>query len=113
MKTNASKCDKCGKVVRDIDAGFSPSLQEMAHDCGGTWQPIVARSAALERHAERIAARLPHVRERLDNAHISTTIVWEVDLNSPDADLIRADAKAYGLACSAHWRELRELIVEE
>lgn len=35
----ASVCDGCGELVHDIDAGFSPSGQGMAHDCGGTWQP--------------------------------------------------------------------------
>jgi hypothetical protein len=34
---SASKCDRCGEVVADIDAGFSPGLHGMAHDCGGTW----------------------------------------------------------------------------
>lgn len=37
-KTNASRCDRCGEVVKDADAGFSPGLHEMAHDCGGTWR---------------------------------------------------------------------------
>lgn len=38
----ASKCDKCGEIVQDIDAGFSPGLHEMGHGggCGGTWRVI-------------------------------------------------------------------------
>lgn len=36
----ASRCDRCGEVVSDIDAGFSPGLHAMAHDCGGTWRRI-------------------------------------------------------------------------
>ena len=35
---STSRCDRCGEVVTDIDAGFSPGLHEMAHDCGGTWR---------------------------------------------------------------------------
>lgn len=34
----SSKCDRCGEVATDIDAGFSPGLHEMKHDCGGTWR---------------------------------------------------------------------------
>ena len=33
-----SVCDGCGEVVADIDAGFSPALHAMGHDCGGTWR---------------------------------------------------------------------------
>ena len=33
-----SRCDKCGEYVSDVDAGFSPGLHEMKHDCGGTWR---------------------------------------------------------------------------
>jgi len=36
-----SKCDRCGEVVEDIDAGFSPGRHEMRHGhCGGTWRPF-------------------------------------------------------------------------
>lgn len=38
-----SKCDKCGEVVADIDAGFSPGVQGMKHECGGTWR-VMPRS---------------------------------------------------------------------
>lgn len=31
-------CDGCGETVSHIDAGFSPALHEMKHDCGGTWR---------------------------------------------------------------------------
>ena len=34
-----SRCDGCGEVVSSLDAGFSPGLHEMGHDCGGTWRP--------------------------------------------------------------------------
>lgn len=37
---SASRCDKCGEIVADIDAGFSPGLQAMTHDCGGKWRRI-------------------------------------------------------------------------
>ena len=37
---SASRCDKCGEIVADIDAGFSPSSQKMKHECGGRWQKI-------------------------------------------------------------------------
>lgn len=40
------RCDVCGAVSTDIDAGFCPSLHGMAHDCGGTWQRVDAASAA-------------------------------------------------------------------
>jgi hypothetical protein len=35
-----SKCDKCGEIVDDIDAGFSPGLHKMHHDCGGVWRVV-------------------------------------------------------------------------
>lgn len=38
---HASRCDKCGEIVSDIDAGFSPGLHEMGHECGGTWRRIM------------------------------------------------------------------------
>lgn len=38
---SASRCDKCGEIVADIDAGFSPGLHEMAHECGGTWRRVL------------------------------------------------------------------------
>lgn len=38
---SASRCDRCGETVRDIDAGFSPGTHHMAHEgCGGTWQRV-------------------------------------------------------------------------
>jgi hypothetical protein len=37
-----SKCDGCGETVADIDAGFSPAVHGMRHDCGGTWRAVVA-----------------------------------------------------------------------
>lgn len=40
--SNISRCDVCGEIARDIDAGFSPSLLEMRHDCGGTWRRLDA-----------------------------------------------------------------------
>jgi hypothetical protein len=36
--TDTDRCDGCGETVRHIDAGFSPALHEMGHDCGGTWR---------------------------------------------------------------------------
>lgn len=33
-----SKCDKCGAVVSDLDAGFSPADPGMKHSCGGIWE---------------------------------------------------------------------------
>lgn len=36
---NASRCDRCGEVVTYLDAGFTPDVQEMAHNCGGRWRP--------------------------------------------------------------------------
>ena len=38
---SASKCDRCGEVVTNLDAGFSPSRHGMMHGggCGGTWRP--------------------------------------------------------------------------
>jgi hypothetical protein len=36
-----SVCDKCGELVADIDAGFSPGLHRMGCKCGGTWQVVV------------------------------------------------------------------------
>lgn len=38
---SASRCDKCDETVADIDAGFSPGLHEMAHECGGTWRRVL------------------------------------------------------------------------
>lgn len=38
---NASRCDKCGEIVADIDAGFSPGLQKMGHECGGQWRRVL------------------------------------------------------------------------
>ena len=36
-----SKCDKCGEIVSDLDAGFSPGMHGMKHGgCGGTWRVI-------------------------------------------------------------------------
>lgn len=36
MKTN--ECERCGEQITDIDAGFSPADQGMAHGgCGGRW----------------------------------------------------------------------------
>jgi len=40
MSESASQCDRCGEIIKDIDAGFSPGVHEMAHDCGGTWREI-------------------------------------------------------------------------
>jgi hypothetical protein len=35
----ASRCDKCGEVITDLDAGFSPAAHGMEHKgCGGTWR---------------------------------------------------------------------------
>ena len=45
--TAASRCDGCGEVVTDIDAGFSPGLQSMAHSCGGTWRVVSEASETL------------------------------------------------------------------
>lgn len=38
-QVSGSRCDKCGETVTDLDAGFSPGVQGMDHDCGGTWRP--------------------------------------------------------------------------
>jgi hypothetical protein len=42
-----NRCDKCGEQVSDLDAGFSPGLHAMAHDCGGTWR-VVSESTLLK-----------------------------------------------------------------
>lgn len=42
-----SRCDKCGEAVESIDAGFSPGLHEMRHDCGGTWREVDARAVTV------------------------------------------------------------------
>ena len=34
---DVSICDRCGEIVSDIDAGFSPAVHGMAHGCGGKW----------------------------------------------------------------------------
>lgn len=31
-------CDGCGEVVTHLDAGFSPAVHAMRHDCGGAWK---------------------------------------------------------------------------
>lgn len=51
---SASRCDRCGEIVADIDAGFSPATQLMAHDCGGAWQPVRwhRTSGAVAPHTE-------------------------------------------------------------
>ena len=41
-----SKCDKCSEIVSDLDAGFSPGLHRMSHDCGGTWRVVPDETAA-------------------------------------------------------------------
>lgn len=33
-KKNMNICDQCGVVISDLDAGFSPALKKMEHDCG-------------------------------------------------------------------------------
>lgn len=35
---DVSICDSCGEIVADIDAGFSPAVHGMAHECGGRWR---------------------------------------------------------------------------
>ena len=40
-RENASRCDKCGETVADIDAGFSPGCHQMRHECGGTWRRVM------------------------------------------------------------------------
>lgn len=37
---SASRCDRCGEVVADIDAGFSPGMHAMGHECGGRWKRV-------------------------------------------------------------------------
>jgi hypothetical protein len=32
-----SRCNRCGEVVDDIDAGFSPAVHGMSCKCGGRW----------------------------------------------------------------------------
>lgn len=44
-----SKCDRCGETVADIDAGFSPGMHEMRHECGGTWRVVDEAAAVLAR----------------------------------------------------------------
>lgn len=46
---SASRCDKCGETVDDIDAGFSPALHAMKHDCGGTWRVAQPDEVVLAR----------------------------------------------------------------
>lgn len=38
-------CSGCGELVTDLDAGFSPGLHHMGHDCGGTWCKLRAMNA--------------------------------------------------------------------
>jgi hypothetical protein len=45
MSSGLSRCDKCGETITDIDAGFSPGLHEMAHECGGTWRVVETTDA--------------------------------------------------------------------
>lgn len=52
-----SKCDRCGEIVADIDAGFSVGLQEMGHDCGGTWR--VVECSQCDAHDVEIDERCP------------------------------------------------------
>jgi hypothetical protein len=56
----ASKCSRCGEVVRDIDAGFSPGLQGMGHaGCGGSWKIFtVERPEPAEPAPDVLAARV-------------------------------------------------------
>lgn len=54
-----SRCDKCSEVVDDLDAGFSPGLHEMGHDCGGTWRVVADAEAVLERLREAASNTVP------------------------------------------------------
>lgn len=69
----SSKCDGCGETVDDIDAGFSPGLQALGHDCGGTWRVVTVPAGTpddwtdAERSEWEIAqrsARFPDSAER-------------------------------------------------
>lgn len=40
MIVSASQCTNCKELVTDLDAGFSPGLHSMMHECGGTWERV-------------------------------------------------------------------------
>lgn len=39
--------------MSDLDAGFSPGVHTMAHDCGGTWRPAREREFEARGHRWR------------------------------------------------------------
>lgn len=46
--SGASYCDRCGEVVADNDAGFSPGLAGMWHHCGGQWQVGIGPDSVIK-----------------------------------------------------------------
>ena len=64
---STSRCDKCGETVADIDAGFSPGLHEMGHECGGTWRVVKLGRPPLP--PEQRAAETPVRTLRLSAEH--------------------------------------------
>lgn len=56
MSALVNRCDRCGEIVSDIDAGFSPGVHEMAHGCGGTWRQVDMRGVYLARFGTQVEA---------------------------------------------------------
>jgi hypothetical protein len=40
---HVDRCDRCGDVVTDLEAGFCPSLGKMRCECGGRWRTVTGR----------------------------------------------------------------------
>lgn len=51
---SASKCDRCGEVVTDLDAGFSPAAHAMQHHCGGAWRVVVQPEKSMLDPGDRV-----------------------------------------------------------
>lgn len=65
----SSKCDKCGEIVTDLDAGFCPGQHEMGHGCGGTWRvwkdPLRSCPETVMRAGRAVGCGQPAVEVRL------------------------------------------------
>jgi hypothetical protein len=60
-------CDKCGETVTDLDAGFSPAIHEMRHECGGTWRrPTDSTEERTMRVETRLLVYARHLEDALD-----------------------------------------------
>lgn len=79
MTTYASRCDRCGETITDLDAGFSPAVQGMGHaNCGGKFQRVtLTEDQPPEVEAE---AKPKMVTCECDNGHR-----WQTD--DPQRDL--------------------------